>query len=99
NSGDSSKFYTISAFGDPMSASSSRRTLMKRFSAVLATGGALSSSEILDAQKTTPKTAAPPPNEDCNCILAADGTPLLGRAARTRTDLSAGRFTGASDII
>lgn len=54
---------------------SSRRTLFKRLSALLA-GGALSPSGVLKAQRSAPKQSSPARAEDCNCTLAADGTPL-----------------------
>jgi hypothetical protein len=52
---------------------SSRRSLIKLLGAAVAGGSALSS---LEAQKATPKPAAAPRADDCNCTIAADGTPL-----------------------
>ncbi|HUA59663.1 MAG TPA: DUF885 family protein [Verrucomicrobiae bacterium] len=55
-----------------------RRHLLKRGGLALVGAGSLASTGLLRAQKNSarPAPAPPPPAGDCNCTLAADGTPL-----------------------
>src|ERR1700760_2297485 len=61
-----------------MSQKSGRRSFLQRGALALTGASALSSLEVLGAQKNAPKTPATSPvkADDCHCALAIDGTPL-----------------------